>query len=97
MITSFSHKVKSFFMLRKNGIILNINSGDVVITVNRRLSTHLQYQFEQQQLGQRLAWPSPGILPLSQWLGKLWSYHYPNGILLDKLAAGAEVLQFKAA
>ena len=74
-------------MLRINGIILNISSNDAVITVNRRLSTHLLYQFEQQQLGQRLAWPSPGIVPLSQWLEKLWSYHYPNGVLLDKLAS----------
>jgi ATP-dependent helicase/nuclease subunit B len=82
---TFSYKVESIFMFRKNGIPLDISNNDIIITVNRRLSSHLKRQFEQQQFAQRKAWSSPEILPLSQWLEKLWANHYPDGVLLDNL------------
>ncbi len=48
-------------------------AGSTVVTVNSRLSLHLQQAYEHWQQAQgALSWPTPQIVPLTAWLRQLW-------------------------
>ena len=63
--------------------LAELGPDDLIITANRRLSSHLQSQFDQIQATQKQSWLSPRILPLSQWFSELWAQSHPAELLLD--------------
>ena len=63
-----------------------LNQDILVLTVNRRLSHHLQRQYAQYQIKQgQSAWATPAILPLQTWLITYWQHcRQAQGILLTE-------------
>ena len=54
-------------------LLQHIARGATVLTVNSRLSRHLQNQYEQWQLAQgRSHWPTPPIVPWNGWVQRQW-------------------------
>lgn len=53
--------------------LTELTPQDQVITANRRLASHLLFQFEQLQREQHSAWATPAVIPLSHWLTSLWA------------------------
>ncbi len=54
-------------------IAKELNECAWLLTVNKRLTHHLEAQYNQWQIGQgRLSWPTPKILPFHSWLAKIW-------------------------
>ncbi len=60
-------------MKKYYGILKEIDSDDLIITANRRLSSHLEPYFGSK----------PSIKPLSQWLTEIGLLSNPNELLLD--------------
>lgn len=74
-------------MTIKYRFLTDITSDDQIITANRRLATHLHAAFNLAQQEKNLAWVSPSILPLSQWLSSYWSQSNNTALLLDSMAS----------
>jgi len=50
-----------------------MDSGALVVTVNRRLSRYLQQRFDQHKIASGAeVWESPQLLPLTTWMHALW-------------------------
>ena len=60
-----------------------VGQGETVITVNRRLASHLQQQYNQMSQDQQ-TWTWPDILPLDAWLIRAWQHTQPTETLLSQ-------------
>jgi len=70
-------------MTEEQGALLNTGPEEVILTVNRRLATHLQSQYDQHCLAHQSTWITPAIMPLSTWLIDRWQNTLQRRLLLD--------------
>ena len=64
--------------------LAGVDEQSLLLSVNRRLASHLQQNYDQQQLALgKQAWASPKILPLATYINHLWQDNFASAYLLN--------------